>query len=74
MQDFRNLKVWEKAHSLTLDVYKVTKLLPREEIYVAYKSDSKGVSFHWRQHRRGCMSERGCGVCTISTDGGRLCK
>src|SRR5256885_5920759 len=33
MQDFRNLKVWEKAHSLTLDVYKVTKLLPREEIY-----------------------------------------
>ena len=33
MQDFRNLKVWEKAHSLTLDVYRVTKLLPREEIY-----------------------------------------
>ena len=33
MQDFRNLKVWEKAHSLTLDVYKVTKLLPREAIY-----------------------------------------
>src|SRR5436309_2152037 len=25
--------VWEKAHSLTLDVYKVTKLVPREEIY-----------------------------------------
>jgi hypothetical protein len=22
MQDFRNLKVWKKAHSLTLDVYK----------------------------------------------------
>jgi four helix bundle protein len=33
MQDFRNLKVWEKAHALTLDVYKVTKAFPRDEIY-----------------------------------------
>ena len=33
MQDFRNLKVWEKAHALTLDVYKASKCFPREEIY-----------------------------------------
>jgi four helix bundle protein len=33
MQDFRNLKVWEKAHALTLDIYRVTKLFPREEMY-----------------------------------------
>jgi four helix bundle protein len=33
MQDFRNLKVWEKAHALTLDVYKATKYFPREEMY-----------------------------------------
>ena len=33
MQDFRNLKVWEKAHLLTLDVYKASKSFPREEIY-----------------------------------------
>jgi four helix bundle protein len=33
MQDFRNLKVWEKAHSLTLDVYKSSKPFPREEIF-----------------------------------------
>ena len=33
MQDFRNLKVWEKAHSLTLDVYRATKSFPREEMY-----------------------------------------
>ncbi|HST09865.1 MAG TPA: four helix bundle protein [Terriglobales bacterium] len=33
MQDFRNLKVWDKAHGLTLDVYASTKLFPREEIY-----------------------------------------
>jgi four helix bundle protein len=33
MQDFRHLKVWEKAHSLTLDVYKSSKPFPREEIF-----------------------------------------
>jgi four helix bundle protein len=33
MQDFRNLKVWERAHSLTLDIYRCSKLFPREEIY-----------------------------------------
>jgi four helix bundle protein len=33
MQNFRNLKVWEKAHRLTLDVYKTSRVFPREEIY-----------------------------------------
>jgi four helix bundle protein len=33
MQSFRNLKVWEKAHTLTLNVYASTKSFPREELY-----------------------------------------
>ena len=33
MQDFKNLKVWEKAHRLTLDVYQVNADLPTEEMY-----------------------------------------
>jgi len=33
MQCFRNLKVWGKAHVLTLDVYRSSKLFPRDEIY-----------------------------------------
>lgn len=33
MKDFRGLKVWEKAHRLTLEVYKVTRRFPREELY-----------------------------------------
>jgi four helix bundle protein len=33
LQSFRNLKVWEKAHSLTLDVYRSTRSFPREELY-----------------------------------------
>ena len=33
MRDFRELKVWEKAHRLTLDVYRATGAFPREELY-----------------------------------------
>ena len=31
--DFKELKVWAKAHCLTLEVYGVTKCFPREELY-----------------------------------------
>lgn len=33
MQDFRKLKVWEKAHQLTLRVYEATERFPREELF-----------------------------------------
>ena len=33
MQSFRNLKVWEKAHALTLDIYRASESFPRSEIY-----------------------------------------
>ena len=33
MQNYKDLKVWEKAHELTLKVYEVTKTFPKEEIY-----------------------------------------
>lgn len=33
MRDFRELKVWEKAHRLTLAVYKATTTLPKDELY-----------------------------------------
>ena len=33
LQDFRNLKVWQRAHSLTLAVYASTKVFPKDEIY-----------------------------------------
>jgi four helix bundle protein len=31
VQDFRNLKVWQKAHSLTLEVYRGTRGFPSDE-------------------------------------------
>ncbi len=33
MKDFRTLKVWEKAHVLTLAIYKATSSFPKQETY-----------------------------------------
>ena len=33
MQDFRDLKVWEKSHQFVLSVYGATSSFPREEMY-----------------------------------------
>jgi len=33
MQNFRNLKVWQKAHELALMVYRLTADFPREETF-----------------------------------------
>jgi four helix bundle protein len=45
VQSFRNLKVWDKAHRLALDVYSTTTRFPREERY--------GLTI---QMRRACVS------------------
>ncbi len=55
MKDFRDLKVWERGHKLTLQIYKITSGFPREEIY--------GLT---SQIRRSCSSiptniSEGCG-------------
>ena len=33
MKDFRQLKVWEKSHALTLVIYKATEKFPKQELY-----------------------------------------
>jgi four helix bundle protein len=55
VKDFRDLKVWQKAHQLTLAVYRITASFPREELY--------GLT---SQLRRSCSSisanlAEGCG-------------
>ena len=55
MKDFKKLKVWQKAHRLTLDVYQASATFPREELY--------GLT---SQIRRSCLSipsniAEGCG-------------
>lgn len=55
MRDFKTLQVWQKAHHLTLDVYRATETFPKTEQY--------GLS---SQMRRACASipmniAEGCG-------------
>lgn len=33
MKDFRSLKVWEKSHIFTLEVYKITRNFPKDELF-----------------------------------------
>ncbi|MBI1750371.1 MAG: four helix bundle protein [Acidobacteria bacterium] len=33
MKDFRDLKVWEKCHRLTLALYRATRTFPKEELF-----------------------------------------
>ena len=33
MRNYRELQVWSKAHSLTLELYRISRSFPRDEIY-----------------------------------------
>lgn len=33
MKDFRDLKVWKKAHELVLEAYRITETFPKQEIF-----------------------------------------
>jgi four helix bundle protein len=33
MRNYRDLQVWNKAHNLTLELYRLSREFPREEIY-----------------------------------------
>ncbi|MBC7652208.1 MAG: four helix bundle protein [Deinococcales bacterium] len=44
MQNYKDLKVWEKAHLFTLNVYEGTKSFPKEEIYSLTNQVRRGAS------------------------------
>jgi len=33
MRDIRKLRVWEKSHKIALEIYKVTRNFPKEDVY-----------------------------------------
>jgi four helix bundle protein len=33
VQDFRKLKVWQKSYELTVEIYRVTRAFPKDELY-----------------------------------------
>lgn len=44
MQDFRRLKVWQKAHEVTLAVYQATATFPRTETYALTSQLRRSIS------------------------------
>jgi four helix bundle protein len=44
MQDFRNLKVWQRAHELALLSYRITADFPKDEIFGLRHSMRKSAS------------------------------
>ena len=55
MRDFRELKVWQKAHGLVLDIYRHTKTFPSDERF--------GLTAHLRKSATSIPSNiaEGCG-------------
>ena len=43
MQDYRKVKIWQKAHELTLAVYEITRSFPKSELY-GLRSQLRGAS------------------------------
>ena len=54
MQGFRNLNVWQKAHDLTLAVYKVTARFPKEELFALTSQVKRAASSIGANIAEGC--------------------
>ena len=54
MQSFRSLRVWEKSHRLTLDIYKASKSFPREEVNGL--TSPRRLCVDWHAHRGRLLS------------------
>jgi four helix bundle protein len=54
MQGFRNLNVWQKAHDLTLAVYKATARFPKEEMYALTSQVKRAASSIGANIAEGC--------------------
>jgi four helix bundle protein len=73
MRNYRDLQVWSKAHNLTLELYRVSRGFPREEIYgitsqLRRAAASIGANLaegcgRPRQHRTGQVCENRPGFC-----------
>jgi hypothetical protein len=54
MKDFRDFKVWEKAHKLVLETYRFTSRFPKHELFVRFSEpDAALFVVNSREHCRG---------------------
>ncbi|HLP64017.1 four helix bundle protein [Flavobacterium sp.] len=44
MRDFKKYDIWQLSHLLTLEIYKITSLFPKEEIYGLSSQIRRAVS------------------------------
>lgn len=44
MRDFKKYDIWQLSHLLTLEIYKITSLFPKEEIYGLISQIRRAVS------------------------------
>lgn len=44
MQDYRKLQVWQRSHSLTIEVYQITNDFPREELFGLTSQIKRAIS------------------------------
>jgi 23S rRNA-intervening sequence protein len=52
VRDFKELKVWQRSHRLTLAVYNATGTFPREETYGLSAQDYQQLSQQTREVKR----------------------
>ena len=55
MQNYKDLKVWGKAHQFTPDVYEVTRLFPKEEMYILTNQLRRAASSIPANIAEGCV-------------------
>ena len=54
MQDFRNLRVWQAAHRVTLAIYRATAAFPREETFGLTSQLRRSISAVGANLAEGC--------------------
>lgn len=54
MEDFKDLKVWTKAHQLTLALYQQTRFFPKDEIYGLTRQIRRAASSIGANIAEGC--------------------
>jgi hypothetical protein len=58
LKGLRQLKVWEKAHQLSLGVYRAAASFPRRRNLWPDQPDPPRQRFYWRESSRGLREER----------------
>jgi len=54
MQDFRRLSVWQKTHELVLEVYRVSRMFPKDELFGLTSQLRRSVSSIGANIAEGC--------------------